>query len=92
MHQKQIRLLQVSVFKNWFSKRYSTKSLEHYQQTAAQIQSDMHIEEMFNKLDEDGGGTLSIEEITSLFKENGIHMREAEVANMFANAQRMHLV
>jgi len=52
----------------------------------------MHIEEMFNKLDEDGGGTLSIEEITSLFKENGIHMSEAEVANMFANAQRMHLV
>ena len=52
----------------------------------------MHIEEMFEKLDEDGGGTLSIEEITSLFKENGIHMSEAEVADMFANAQRMHLV
>ena len=52
----------------------------------------MHIEEMFDKLDEDGGGTLSIEERTSLFKENGILMSEAEVADMFANAKRMHLV
>jgi Ca2+-binding EF-hand superfamily protein len=52
----------------------------------------MHIEEMFNKLDEDGGGTLSIEEITSLFIENGILMSETEVADMFANATRMHLV
>lgn len=38
------------------------------------------------KLDSDGGGTLSIGEITSLFKENGILMSEAEVADMFANA------
>jgi len=41
---------------------------------------------MFQKLDSDGGGTLSIEEITSLFKENGIHMSQEEVADMFANA------
>ena len=47
---------------------------------------------MFKKLDQDGGGTLSIWEITTLFKENGIHMSEAEVADMFANAQRMHCV
>lgn len=47
---------------------------------------------MFEKLDEDGGGTLSIEEITSLFKENGLDMSEAQVADMFANAGRMHLV
>jgi len=47
---------------------------------------------MFNELDEDGGGTLSIEEITSLFKANGIGMTEGNVANMFAGAQRMHLV
>ncbi len=47
---------------------------------------------MFKKLDLDGGGTLSIDEITNLFKENGIHMSEAEVADMFANALRMDLV
>ena len=41
---------------------------------------------MFDKLDEDGGGTLDIGEITSLFRENGIMMQEAEVADMFANA------
>ena len=51
----------------------------------------MHIDEMFQKLDQDGGGTLSIEEITSLFKENGIFMSEEEVANMFANAVKYDL-
>ena len=34
---------------------------------------------------------MSIDEITSLFEENGINMSESEVADMFANAQRMHL-
>ena len=47
---------------------------------------------MFEKLDQDGGGTLSIEEITSLFAENGIQMTEAEVADMFASARRMNLI
>lgn len=43
---------------------------------------------MFTKLDTDGGGTLSINEITSLFEENGIHMTKGEVADMFSNAKR----
>lgn len=43
----------------------------------------MHIDEMFDALDEDGGGTLDVGEITALFKENGIHMSEEEVADMF---------
>jgi Ca2+-binding EF-hand superfamily protein len=47
---------------------------------------------MFKELDLDGGGTLSIGEITSLFIANGIHMSEAEVADMFANALRMHKI
>jgi hypothetical protein len=29
---------------------------------------------MFEKLDEDGGGTLDCGEITALFAKNGIHM------------------
>lgn len=41
---------------------------------------------MFKELDTDGGGTLSIQEITSLFKKNGINMLEEEVADMFANS------
>ena len=32
------------------------------------------------------------DEITGLFVENGIHMSEAEVADMFANALLMNLV
>ena len=45
---------------------------------------------MFSKLDADGGGTLDCGEITALFKENGIHMNEDQVANMFGEAQRMN--
>jgi len=46
---------------------------------------------MFQKLDADGGGTLSIDEIKSLFVENGINMTKDAVAEMFANAIRMDL-
>ena len=41
---------------------------------------------MFKKLDTDGGGTLSIQEITLLFRSNGIRMTKEQVADMFANA------
>lgn len=84
--------LQLKAYKTWFHKRHSDKAQGHYHQTAAQVQSDSHIDEMFQKLDADGGGTLSIQEITSLFIENGIHMSREEVADMFANAQRKHMV
>jgi Ca2+-binding EF-hand superfamily protein len=47
---------------------------------------------MFDKLDADGGGTLSIDEITALFVENDIHMSEQEVADLFANAIRSDLL
>ena len=46
---------------------------------------------MFKVLDEDGSNSLSIGEITKLFKENGINMTRTEVALMFANAQCTHL-
>jgi hypothetical protein len=44
---------------------------------------------MFAKLDADGGGTLDNGEITALFRQNGIHMSEEQVANMFGEAARM---
>ena len=44
---------------------------------------------MFDKLDEDGGGTLDCGEICALFSENGIHMSKEQVANMFSEALRM---
>lgn len=44
---------------------------------------------MFEKLDEDGGGTLDCEEITALFAKNGIHMSVEQVASMFGEAKRM---
>lgn len=47
---------------------------------------------MFKRLDQDGGGSLDCGEITTLFKENGIHMSEEQVANMFGEAQREEFV
>jgi Ca2+-binding EF-hand superfamily protein len=61
----------------------------HYFRTGAEVQADNIIDDMFQKLDADGGGTLDVGEITALFKENGIHMTEDQVANMFGEAQRM---
>lgn len=43
---------------------------------------------MFKRLDQDGGGTLDCEEITDLFKQNGINMTVDEVAKMFGEAAR----
>jgi hypothetical protein len=34
----------------------------------------MIVDDMFKRLDEDGGGTLDCGEICALFKENGINM------------------
>ena len=60
----------------------------HYYNTAAEVKSDNIIDDMFSRLDADGGGSLDCGEITALFKENGIHMTAEQVANMFGEAQR----
>ena len=54
--------------------------------------SDKLIDDMFARLDSDGGGTLDMNEITALLKENNIIMEVQQVANMFAEAQRKDLV
>ena len=41
---------------------------------------------MFQQLDEDGGGTLDIQEITAMFRDNQIKFSEAEVAELFQRA------
>lgn len=50
------------------------------------MKADNIIDDMFSKLDEDGGGTLDCGEIEALFKENGINMTVEQVANMFGEA------
>lgn len=45
---------------------------------------------MFKELDEDNSNTLSMAEITALFKQNGIHMTVEQVSDMFLSALRMH--
>ena len=54
------------------------------------MKADNIIDDMFEKLDADGGGTLDFGEITALFKQNGIHMTEENIANMFGEAARLH--
>jgi Ca2+-binding EF-hand superfamily protein len=58
----------------------------HYYNTGAEVKSNNIIDDMFEKLDQDGGGTLDCGEITSLFIENGINMTMEQVANMFGEA------
>ena len=47
---------------------------------------------MFAKLDLDGGGTLDMVEIATLFKENSIPMSVQQVADMFAESKRKVLL
>ena len=49
---------------------------QHYYNTASEVKSNNIIDDMFKRLDADGGGSLDCGEITALFKENGIHMSE----------------
>lgn len=66
--------LQGKSYKQWFKTRAMKNTHSHYYQTGAEVKADNIIDDMFSKLDEDGGGTLDCGEITALFKENGIHM------------------
>ena len=68
--------LQATIFKKWFRTRAMKNAHTHYYRTGAEVQADNIIDDMFQKLDADGGGTLDVGEITALFKENGIHMSE----------------
>jgi Ca2+-binding EF-hand superfamily protein len=61
-------------FKQWFKTRALQNSCRYYYATGAETKSDMIVDDMFSRLDEDGGGTLDCGEIASLFKENGIDM------------------
>lgn len=45
-----------------------------YYFTGAEVKADTIIDDMFQKLDEDGGGTLDTGEITALLQRNGINM------------------
>lgn len=75
--------------KQWFKTRAAKNTHSHYYNTSAEVKSNKIVDDMFQKLDEDGGGTLDCAEITALFKANGINMTIEQVANMFGEALRM---
>jgi hypothetical protein len=85
-------LLQTITFKEWFKKRFSRNAHLHYSQTNSEVKNDKIIDEMFARLDSDGGGTLDMGEITAIFKTNGVPMTMEQVADMFGEANRMELV
>lgn len=82
-------LMQQKRFKQWFKSRGILNAHMQYYYTGAEVKADTIIDDMFDKLDADGGGTLDNGEFTALFKQNGIHMTEEQVANMFGEAFRM---
>ena len=92
MNMKHNKTLQQKIFKEWFKKRHLSSAPDEYCQTFQQMFSDKLIDDMFARLDSDGGGTLDMNEITALLKENNIIMEVQQVANMFAEAQRKDLV
>ena len=63
--------------KDWINKT-TLKSNEqiraHYKKSSQEIKAETMIDNMFDKLDADGGGTLDMGEITTLFQKNGIMM------------------
>ena len=61
---------------------------QHYYNTGAEVKSNNIIDDMFAKLDADGGGTLDCAEIFALLSQNGIHMTIEQVADMFGEAIR----
>jgi hypothetical protein len=69
-------ILQQKRFKKWFKSRGIMNAHSQYYFTGAEVKADTIIDDMFEKLDADGGGTLDNGEITALFKQNGIHMNE----------------
>ena len=67
-------ILQTNNYKTYFNKRFSKNTHEHYLATVAEVKQNAIIDDMFTKLDQDGGGTLDCGEITALLRENGINM------------------
>ncbi len=83
------KYLHTKTNKQWFKTRVAGNTHPHYHNTSAEVKSNKIVDDMFQKLDEDGGGTLDCAEITALFRENGINMTIQQVANMFGEAFRM---
>jgi len=81
-------MLQGKTYKQWFKTRAIKNAHSHYYNTGAEVKSNEIIDFMFDRLDDDQGGTLDFNEITKLFKSNGINMTTNQVANMFGEAKR----
>lgn len=45
---------------------------------------------MFNRLDTDGSGGIDMDEMTELFKENGLDMNKEDIAEMFSIVSKIN--
>jgi hypothetical protein len=61
------KILQEHQYKEWFNTRANLNTHSHYYATGAETKSERIVDDMFRRLDEDGGGTLDCGEIASLF-------------------------
>lgn len=81
-------LMKKLAIREWLAKRYADRAKKNYFQTDLEMMTDDRISEMFAVMDLDGGGTVSVGEVTALFKSAGIDSSMEEIADMFAEAQR----
>ena len=68
---------------NWLKSRYSKVAKKEYTNTDSELLRHKEIEDMFLLFDSNRSGTLEINEISDMFKTNGISMTKANLVHMF---------
>ena len=76
-------LKQFSIVK-WLKSRHNSTSRPEYLQSLENMRRNKDILQIFKKFDEDGSGSLEMEEISKLFTSNGIYLGKKNTKKFFA--------
>jgi hypothetical protein len=76
------KLKQQSII-SWLKSRYSEKAKKIYTNTDSELARHREIENMFLLFDTNRSGTLEIDEISNMFRSNGIQIKKAHLIEMF---------
>ena len=79
-----LNILKETSTQNWLRKRYPNKTKEKYLYSDQERVRCQEIIDIFQKFDEDGSGTLEIEEIYEMFRKIGLNMSKNEVYQIFS--------
>lgn len=58
----------------WLRKRFGSSASIHYLNSEDEVKILLETEDLFNRFDEDGSGTMELREFHELFKQNGINI------------------